>query len=163
MRLYELPTELRLIEQQIAEADGELTPELEAALDQLQAEFADKAEWIALMVREAEAEAEAYKIEETRLRERRRAAENKATRLKTYVHEQMQRMGVDKIRGALAQVSVVNNSRPTVRWSEDVELPDAFARVKRELDANAVLVHVGIYGQPPEGAIVETGTHLRVR
>ena len=31
MRLYELPTELRIIEQRIAEADGELTPELEAA------------------------------------------------------------------------------------------------------------------------------------
>ena len=163
MKLYEIPSELRVIEAQIADADGELTPETEAALDGLQEEFDRKAEWIALLVREATVEAEAYKAEETRLRDRRRAAENRAARLKTYVHEQMARMGRDKIKGELASLSVVANSRPSVVWDEDTDIPDEFARIKRELDANAVLVHVGIHGTPPEGATIVHGTHLRVR
>jgi len=163
MKLYEIPSELRVIEAQIADADGELTPELEAALDALKTEFDQKAEYLALLIREAQVEAEAYKAEETRLRDRRRAAENRADRLKRYVHEQMQRISKDKVRGQLASLSVVANSRPSVIWDEGTEIPDEFARVKRELDANAVLVHVGIHGQPPKGATLVQGTHLRVR
>jgi len=163
MKLYEIPSELRVIEAQIADADGELTPELEAALDALETQFEEKAEYLALLIREAQVEADAYKAEETRLRDRRRAAENRADRLKRYVHEQMQRMGKDKVRGQLASLSVVANSRPSVVWAEGVEIPDAFSRIKRELDANAVLTHVGIYGEPPEGATLVQGTHLRVR
>ena len=163
MKLYEIPSELRAIEAQIAEMEGELTAELEEQLDSLQAEFDRKVEWLALMIREAEAEAAAFKLEEQRLGERRKAADNRAKRLKFYVHEQMQRMQVGKVAGELATISLVANSRPSVRWEEGVDIPDEFCRIKRELDTNAVLLHVGIHGEPPAGASVVTGSHLRIR
>lgn len=163
MKLYEIPSELRAIEVQIAEMEGELTAEIEAQLDDLQAEFSRKVEWLALMIREAEAEAAVFKAEENRLKERRQAAENRGKRLKAYVHENMLRMEAKSVRGDLATVNVVQNSRPSVTWREDVDLPDEFARIKREIDTNAVLVHVGIHGSPPTGAIVETGSHVRIR
>jgi len=70
---------------------------------------------------------------------------------------------VQKIKGDLASLSVVSNSRPSVQWADGVEIPDEFARIKRELDSNAVLTHLGMHGAAPEGAIIVQGTHLRIR
>lgn len=164
MKLYEIPAEIRLIEDMIAEAEGVITPETEARLEQLELEFRKKAEYLALLIREAQTEVEAYKIEETRLKERRQAAENRADRMKAYLHAQMTAMGETKIHGKLATVSVVGNSRPSVSWTGDWPPPAPYQRIKVELDTQAVLDHMKISGgKPPVGAKIEVGTHLRIR
>lgn len=163
MKLYEIPEEMRALEAQIADAEGELTPEIEERLEQLSAKFADVAEYIALLVREASAEAEAIKVEEQRLRDRRKAVENRADRLRNYIHEQMQIVGTQRIHGNMVTLTIQRNSRPSVRWTEGEDIPEAFVRIKRELDSRLVLDHIAMFGETPKGAIVEQGSHLRIR
>ena len=164
MKLYEIPEALRAIEDQIVELDGELTPELEQQLDEITGELERKAESIALLIREASAEAEAFKAEEQRLRDRRRAAESRAESLKRYLLSGLKAAGVQRVKGELVSLTVTRNGRPSIRWDgEPGKIPAQFARVKTELDSNAVLDYLKLGGTPPAEMVVEHGEHLRIR
>ena len=94
LRLYELPDAIREIEAEIIEAEGEITDDIADRLDHLEGEFERKAEYLALLSREARAEAKAVKEEEDRLKARRTAAENREKRIKDYLLFSMQKLGV---------------------------------------------------------------------
>lgn len=164
MKLYEIPAALRIIEAQIAEADGELTPELEAALDGLDLEFARKAEYIALMVREALGAAEAPKAEAERLTARAKAHVNRAERLKTYLHRCMEDMGQTKMIGELTTVAIQKNGTPSVIVEIDAgQLPEQYRKVTVTADTLGLRWAYRNGDQLPEGVRVEVGTHLRIR
>ena len=164
LTLYDLPDAIREIEDEIIEAEGELTPEIEARLDALGEEFERKAEYIALLSREAKAEAKAVKQEEDRLKARRTAAENRERRLKDYLHACMTRMGIPKIDGDRAKVAIQKNGRPSITWmGEEDAIPDAFRRVTVSVDGTAVYNEWRAGSELPEGFEVEVGTHVRVR
>ena len=170
LRLYELPGAIREIEYAIIEADGEITDEIADRLDHLEGEFERKAEYLALLSREAKAEAAAVKQEEDRLKARRTAAENRERRIKDYLLACMTRLGVDRIEGDRAKVRVQDNSRPSITWMGAADdIPDAFRRVSVSVDGTAA--YDAWRSAPederdralPEGFRVEVGTHVRVR
>lgn len=164
MRLYELPAAIREIEAEIIEADGELTPEVEARLEALEGEFRGKAEHIALLSREAKAEAAAVKLEEDRLAARRRAAENRERRLKDYLHACMTAAGLDHIESERCKLRVQRNGQPSVRVDVAPDaLPEMFRRVVVDADRAALLAAWKESGEVPAGVVVEFGTHLRIR
>jgi hypothetical protein len=103
MKLYEIPA-LRRIEEQIADAEGEITPDIDAQLSALEGELERKLEWIALMAREAQAEGDVYGAEIVRLAARKKAAENRAASLKAYAMEVMQQTGREKGQGRARQL-----------------------------------------------------------
>ena len=111
LRLYEIPDRLREIEARIIEAEGEITPEIEAELEEA---FNRKAEYIALLSREAKAEAAAVKQEEDRLRARRTAAEKREKRLKDYLQACMIGADVERIEGERAKIRRQRNGRPSI-------------------------------------------------
>ncbi len=137
MRLYEIADEYRRIAGLIDDAAGELSPELEADLDSVSASLADKAESIAALVREADAEADAYAAEMARLAARKKAAEGRADRLKAYLLAAMEAASVPKIKGPLWTVSARQASRPVIRWEGSGEVPERFAVLVRQVDAKA--------------------------
>jgi hypothetical protein len=164
MKLYEIPAALRAIEAQIEEAEGELTPEAEVALDALPLEFARKAEYIALMAREALGAAEAPKAEAERLTARAKAHANRAERLKAYLHRCMTEMGETKIAGELATVAVQRNGTPSVIVECDpTALPEQYRKVTVTADTLGLRWAYRNGDQLPEGVRVEVGTHLRIR
>jgi hypothetical protein len=164
MKLYEIPAALRALEDKIEEAEGLLTPELEAELDGLTEEFDRKAEYIAMLIREAKLEAEKWKAEEDRVAARRRSLERRAEGLIRYVHEAMTAMGKEKIEGDLLTVAIQRNSMPTVMFEGDpMALPEEFRRVKVDMNAAAIREAHKAGRELPPGVEINYGTHWRIR
>lgn len=96
MKLYEIANEyLSLLE--MAENE-EIPPEVLAdTLEAIGGEIEEKADNIGCVLKEIEAEINAFKAEEQRLAERRKRKEKLYEKLKTYLSETLQRIGVDRV------------------------------------------------------------------
>jgi hypothetical protein len=115
MKLYELTNDYLALLNAI---DNDEIPE-EAIADTLEAITAsieDKADSIACLLKNLDAECKAIKAEEERLAERRKAKEKSHERIKQYLSDTLQRAGLDKIETA--------RNRITFRKSETVEIVD---------------------------------------
>lgn len=113
MKLYELTNDYLAFLEAI---DNDEIPE-EAIADTLEAITAcieDKADSIACLLKNLDAECIAIKAEEARLAERRKAKEKAHERIKQYLSETLQRAGLDKIETARNKI--------TFRKSESVEV-----------------------------------------
>jgi hypothetical protein len=164
MKLYEIPAALRTLEAQIEEAEGLLTPELEAQLDALSEEFESKAEYIAMLIREAKLEADKWRAEEERVSNRRRSLDRRAEGLTRYLHTHMTAMGKDKIPGQLLTLALQRNSQPTVAFDREAHwLPEEYRRVKFEMDAKRLREDYEAGKPLPEGVTIHHGTHVRIR
>lgn len=163
LRLYEIPARLRDIEEAIAEAEGEITPEVEAELEALEETFERKVEYLALLSREARAEAKAVKEEEDRLAARRKAAENRERRLKEYAQHCMEAAGIDRVEGERAKVRL-QKSPPKVTWmGEEDAIPEEFRRVEVKPDLQLCRDRLKSGAELPEGFVVTESRHLRVQ
>lgn len=173
LRLYDHTAALETVHDWLIESGGELTPEIEALLEEAEEGFAEKAERVALKVREMEAEAKAAKEEADRLAARARSLERGARSLKDYLLEQCHRIGKHVVKGALATVRV-QKSPPSALCTipEDAlaELKNdpAYARFIREIpasyrfDARAAIEAVKAGEELPEGIYTEQRTHVRI-
>lgn len=113
MKLYELTNDYFALMQAI---DNDELPE-EAIADTLEAITAsieEKADSIACLMKNLDAECKAIKAEEERLAERRKAKEKSIERMKQYLSESLQSAGIDKVETA--------RNRITFRKSESVEI-----------------------------------------
>lgn len=96
MTLFELAEQYENFAQ--LAADEDLPPEAIAdTFETLSGEFEEKADNIACIIKELEAQAEAIKVQENILNARRLTKEANAKRLKELLSSQMQRIGKDKI------------------------------------------------------------------
>lgn len=159
--LYAISDELRAI---VDGADGELPEDFDARLNQLEGEFRDKAESIALLCQELRRQAEAAAAEAKRLGELAAHRNNKVESLKEYLRHHMQATGQTSIKTDLVQVRIQRNSRPAINWQRPIEeLPDAFRRVAVTLDTSKVYDAYRA-GEPlPVGFEVTLGSHLRIQ
>lgn len=115
MKLYELTNDYLALLNAI---DNDEIPE-EAIADTLEAITAgieEKADSIACLLKNLDADIVAIKAEETRLAERRKAKEKSIERIKQYLSESLQNAGIDKVETA--------RNRITFRKSEAVEIVD---------------------------------------
>lgn len=115
MKLYELTHDYLALLDAI---DNDEIPE-EAIADTLESITAcieDKADSIACLLKNLDADIVAIKAEEARLAERRKAKEKSHERIKQYLSETLQRAGLDKIETA--------RNRITFRKSESVEVDE---------------------------------------
>ena len=164
--LYSLADELRRIGDELESNGGELTPELEAALNATEGAFEAKVEACLCLAQEREQAAEAAKAEAARLADLASSRTKAVDRLRLYVKQQMEAAGRLKVETPLFKVAVQNASRPSIRWTWDMEaLPEAFVKVipaTSKLDSDAALKAYK-EGHLPEGFEVSTSTFLRVR
>jgi hypothetical protein len=158
LKLYELPEAFRQIDATIEELDGELPPDIEAKLD-----LEIKSDAVCVVVKEAEAERDYYAAELERLTVRKRVAENRAQRLKSYLYCTLIALGRPFVQGSRYKARIQNNGgNPVIEWPGRVdELPIEFQKVVVSLDHEKVLAaHKA--GTLPEGFSVSRGTHLRI-
>jgi hypothetical protein len=104
--LYAIADVREAINAALVEAEGELSPSLEGALDAVDLDFTEKAERVAVVLKERLAYAAMLKNEEDELQRRRKSLENDAQRLRDYLMEQMQRVGKEKIEGVKAKMAL---------------------------------------------------------
>ena len=117
MKLYEIANDYMALMNAI---DNDEIPE-EALLDTLEAitgEIEVKADNIACMLKELDAEIGAIKAEENKLAERRKSKERAYDRLKEYLSDTLIRVGLDKVETARNKI--------TFRKSESVEIGEGF-------------------------------------
>ena len=89
-------------------------------LEMLEAEFEDKAESIAVFVKELAAEADTLKKEENALAARRKSREKTIERLKSYLLRNMEQISLNKIDKPKARISLRNNAE-SVQIENDTE------------------------------------------
>ncbi len=175
MSLYEIASTRDLLDAQLIELEGELTPELEQALADLDGKADFKIESVALYIREQLAQASAIKVEEERLHARRKVRENAADSLKQYLHREMDRLGKTKVNGVLATVAI-QKSPPAVTCALDEALLRFAVEADTELapfirivpqsyriDRDAAMDAYKNGGQLPDAIVVTVGSHVRIR
>jgi hypothetical protein len=173
MRLYEIAEARAILDTWLAESEGELTPDLEQMLDELDGQAEEKIERVGLFIRERAAEAKAVREERDRLDALMRRDERAVESLKRYVKTQMERLGKTKVNGLLATVAIQKNSMASVTTvlepSEIWAFEDGRPFVKREekvvysLDRDAILAAWKSSQPLPVSISVEHGSHVRVR
>lgn len=136
------------IQQEIAAmldvADDEFTAEQRAAmdayLDELATQEADKVDRFAAFIREEAAHAKFMREESQRLASKARNAENRINYLKYKYVSIMQEHGLEKITGQAYSLSIRHT--PTAVIEDDSNLDDLYFRIvpaKRELDKKVIL------------------------
>ena len=156
--LYELKNDyLRLLELE-EEVDSEA---FQDALDNLTDEINTKAESIAAVLKQMEADAKMLKDEETRLKNRRIAIENNHARLKEYLKNELEVMNIDKVKTPKFTITVRNNPVKVVIKDEDL-IPADYKVPKYSIDKK-VLKEALLNGEEIKGAelIQEKGVQIR--
>lgn len=133
-------------------------------------EFERKAEATAMVIRNIEAAGEVeaarakqFEIEYARYRNRARAAENQARRLKEYIKAHMGTMGLAKIEGVQLKLAVQRNSVPAIRVVDLDAVPAEFLIPQPPKLNNEMVKADWKAGAEVPGVSVELGNHLRIR
>lgn len=139
MKLYELTADVMTL-QEMLENEVEDEQMLLDTLEGVQYEYEYKLEQYAKVIRNLEADANAYKLEANRLNERRRVIENNIDRLKSHMFESMKATGINKVKGTLLNVSIQKNGGklPVIVDCDVKDLPESVVKVVESPDLEAI-------------------------
>lgn len=165
LTLYELADEALALDALFAMDEGEVTPESEALAVELTGKLAQKADSFGGFVKTLEAHAAACKAEEERLRDRRKALENKAAWLKRVGLESLQHMQRLRVEGSLFTLAVQNNPPSVLVEVLPDRLPAAFVRIIPEVrEADKVAIGKALKaGELIPGCSLTQTQSLRIR
>lgn len=171
MKLYELPIEAARIEMLLTESEGELTPEIEAIIEDFLAGGEQKLENAACVVRSLDAQAEACKAESDRLKARQKSLEANRDRLKGLMLVAVDSAFKGKVKTPLFTIySQQSPSSATFELAEGknlTELPDAFVKIEAPTLDTGALWDAWRHKQalPPEVVVTEVPgkRSLRIR
>lgn len=162
LKLYEYPPLFDRIYEQIAEGEGEITPELLAELEQLEAGRGEKLQACRDAYFSHKATAAAIEAEIARLREQAATHVRTMTWLKEYVRATLEAMQVEKYPLHRGSLRMQQNSRPAIRWDGPPDtIPDDYQRVRIELDGTAAY-EAWKRDELPSRFVVERGSHVRL-
>lgn len=128
-RLFEITADFEAMEELLLEAGGEVTPEVEALLAEMEANLEGKADGYAALIREWEADAAKWKEEEQRCAGHRKARENAAANLKVRLCEAMVRLGRDKLFTDRFKIGVQRSAGSVEVLVDPALLPEPYRRV----------------------------------
>lgn len=158
-KLYELSTGYKNIEYLLE--NGEDNEELAAVLNSLGEEIEDKAENIAKILKNNEADIKAFKEEEKRLAERRKALENSNKRLKEYLEENMKMTGKTKFKSGTFSFNIAKNPASVEIVNQDI-IPMDYRELVEVINKKDILQDLKD-GKDVQGAILKQGESLRIR
>ncbi|MED5073390.1 siphovirus Gp157 family protein [Anoxybacillus geothermalis] len=158
MKLYELAANYVELMNMADEMDSEaIVDTLEAIRDEIEL----KAENIAKLIRNLEADARAIREEEKRLNEKRTAIENKVKRLKAYLFKQLEHAGIQRIKRPTITVYIQDNP-PSVDVVDISVIPEEFLKHKVEVDKKSILERIKSGEQIP-GVELKREKGVRIR
>lgn len=171
LTLYEIADARDILDSWLLESEGEVTPELEALLSEIDAKADEKIERVALFVREQRALALAAKEERDRIGAVVKRRENAAASLTLYLQREMERLGKSKVTGLLCTVAIQNNP-PSVKGEPVMALDELYALrpelvrcvpASYALDRKAALDASKAGAALPMGVTVEQSQSIRIR
>jgi len=160
MNLYEIAGQYRAVLEMEPENDDELAAQMNA-LDELEGELTVKADNIVRYIRNLSAEADALKAEEAALYKKRKAAENKAERLKAYLAAQMTLCGLKELKAGLFKLRF-QPTTPAISIIDEAAIPEQYRKVKIEIDRLAIRDALKA-GEEVPGIEVQRGEALVIR
>ena len=154
MKLYQITHQI--IDAQHQQVD-------ETQLQQLEMDFRQKAVACAGVIKNFDSWVESIDNEIKRLKERKQVTLNKKERLKSYLLQEMQKTGIQRIEEGSHRVSV-RRSPLKVEVKEPAEVPGQFQEMKTEYRINrqAILQHVKETGEVPSGCQVEQSEYVYI-
>ena len=162
--LYELIDQFKQAEYYFnnAETEDEML-EAERYLIEAEVDLTEKAENIARLIKNFEAEREAFKKESNRLAAKAKSFDNKVTSLKRYLQDNLEVAGIDKVKGELFTVSVQNNPI-SLDLSTTEHIPDEFKRVPEPVvNKRELLKYIKETGEIFDGVEVKQTKSIRIR
>ena len=158
-KLYELSTGYKNIEYLLE--NGENNEELQVVLDSLGEEIEDKAENIAKLIKNYEADIEAFKTEEKRIAERRRTLENDVKRLKEYLFNNMKLTGKTKFKRGTFSFNIAKNPASVEIVNQDI-IPMDYRELVEVINKKDILQDLK-NGKDVQGVILKQSESLRIR
>jgi hypothetical protein len=163
-QLYALTKELATIHNQIIDAEGEITPELEAKLTAIKIPFEDKVKSISTWTLDLDGDVEKIDKEIARLQKHKQVTNNLATRLKEYVKKNMEAAEITKIKSPTLTVSIAASPASVEIYAETL-LPPKFIVTEVNYIPDKKAIKAALQsGEVVEGAkLITDKTHLRIK
>lgn len=131
----------------------EVTEEMQEMADNLSVEIEEKCDNYGKMIRNLEADVEAFKNQEKIFNEKRKSAENKVKWLKQNLQASMELQGRKKVKTDLFSFNIQKNT-PSLEIRDEKNIDDSYYRVERILNKRELLNDI------KEGLIVD-GVELK--
>jgi DNA repair exonuclease SbcCD ATPase subunit len=164
MKLYEIGKELAAINDQLIDAQGEISPDLEKRLDELQLALVDKATGIRKWYAIIETDGAAVATEISRLQRIQKQNENLQTRLKNYIKHNMELADIKKLETAIGTFTVCKNPDSVEIIPEQV--PEEYLDIvpeHYELNKERLTKDVKSGKIVPGTKLINDKTHVRVK
>lgn len=162
MHLYELSQGYANLLGLIEEAEDPTL--IHTLLQATEGQIQEKAANIVKFIKSMDADIDIIKAEEKRLTERRKAIENRRNSIKEYIQQQMELMGMDKIKTPTMTIALQNNP-PSVNVLDEKLIPASYLTIIPETYViNKSAIREAIKnGEEVPGAELTQGKSLRVR
>ena len=152
MNLFELTENYVKFFTMLEEAD-EITEELEEMANNLNIAIEEKSDNYVKMIKNLDADVEAYKNQEKQFNKKRKTAENKISWLKKNLQSSMEQTGRKKVKTKLFTVSLQKNA-PSLEITDEKNIDDSYYVIERKLNKRELLSDI------KEGLIVD-GVELK--
>lgn len=137
MNLFELTENYVKFFTEFENAD-EVTEEMQEMADNLNVEIEEKCDNYGKMIRNLEADVEAFKNQEKIFNEKRKSAENKVKWLKQNLQASMELQGRKKVKTDLFNFNIQKNA-PSLEITDEKNIDDSYYRIERILNKRELL------------------------
>jgi DNA repair exonuclease SbcCD ATPase subunit len=162
MKLYEISNSLRDLLDELDEAEGELSEDLEHRLDVATMALTEKIDNVLAFAAEREAYADALRGEMERLGKRAKSVEATADSLRKYVLTSMRRAGIPKVEGLrFTARTQANPGRVVV--DDESKIPQEFVNTRTESYIDKRALRDALLKNDVPGAHIEQSISLRIK
>ena len=160
MNLFELTENYVKFFTEFDNAD-EITDEMQEMTNNLNVEIEEKCDNYAKMIRNLEADVEAYKNQEKIFNEKRKIAENKVKWLKQNLQASMELQGRKKVKTDLFSFNIQKNA-PSLEITDEKNIDDSYYVIERKLNKRELLSDIK-EGLIIDGVGIKQTESLRIR
>lgn len=163
LNLYQIENEYRVIAQQLMDADGELTPELEESLAINQEQLQLKSQGYAMVIREAISEQSIIMAEMERLQALYDKRGTLVEKLKERISQAMELYGISEIETPLLKINFRNSESVEVENfdllpEEYKVIPEAKPRADKKAIKEAIKSGINV-----PGAVIQANKNLQIK
>lgn len=160
MNLFELTENYVKFFTMLEEAD-EITEELEEMANNLNIAIEEKSDNYVKMIKNLDADVEAYKNQEKQFNKKRKTAENKISWLKKNLQSSMEQTGRKKVKTELFTISIQKNT-PSLDITSEDNIGDEYYKIERTLNKRDLLNDIK-EGLIIDGVGIKQTESLRIR
>ena len=162
MNIYNIQSEYQQLVNQLIENGGEITPELELALQINKDNFHSKSENYGYITKQFDAEMDIIDNEIKRLQQAKKSREKTIERLKATIELAMNTFDIDKIETPLIKISFRKSE--SIEVSDVNELPNEFKVIKLTESADKLKIKDALKsGMLIEGCSIKTNRNLQIK